>query len=158
MNPFNLFDAAVPSDPHGAQPEGFRRNELQLGSLLGASRMGATLYEIPPGERLGPYHYEHNNEEWLLVVAGRPTLRTPQGERELRAGDVVVFPEGPEGAHATSNRTGEPVRVVMLSTKRKPAVAVYPDSDKIAIWRIDDDGIIVKRAAATDYWDGEARP
>ena len=155
MSPFNLFEAAVPSDPDGARPEGFQRHHLQLGSLLGASRMGATLYELPPGERLGPYHYEHNNEEWLLVMAGRPTLRTPRGEYELRAGDVVVFPEGPEGAHATANRTGEPVRIVMLSTKRKPAVAVYPDSDKIAIWQIDDYEIIVKRTAATDYWEGE---
>ena len=158
MGAFNLFEAPLPPDPDEGRPEGFRRRELQLGSLIGATRMGATLYEIPPGERLGPYHYEYNNEEWLLVIAGRPTLRTPQGEQELRAGDVVVFPEGPEGAHTTSNRTKEPVRVVMLSTKRKPAVAVYPDSDKIAVWRIDDDGLIVKKAAATDYWDGEAHP
>jgi uncharacterized cupin superfamily protein len=118
--------------------------------------MGATLYELPPGERLGPYHYEHNNEEWLLVIAGGPTLRTPRGEYELRAGDVVGFPEGPEGAHGISNATADSARVLMLSTKRNPAVAVYPDSDKIAIWRIDEDGIIVNRAAATDYWDGEA--
>jgi uncharacterized cupin superfamily protein len=155
MNRFNLFEAVVPSDPQRARPEGFRSREVQLGALLGANRMGATLYELPPGERLGPYHYEHNNEEWLLVIAGQPTLRTPEGEYELRAGDLVVFPEGPHGAHAITNRTGAPVRLVMLSTKRRPAVAVYPDSDKIAIWRIEDDGIIVRRSDATDYWDGE---
>ena len=156
MNPFNVFEAPVPLDPHGSRPPGFRRHELQLGPLLGATRIGATLYELPPGERLAPYHYEHNNEEWLLVIAGQPTLRSPQGEYELGAGDVVVFPEGPEGAHGISNGTDDPVRVLMLSTKRNPAVAVYPDSDKIAIWRIDEDEIIMKRAAATDYWEGEA--
>jgi uncharacterized cupin superfamily protein len=84
-------------------------------------------------------------------------LRTPRGEYELRAGNVVAFPEGPDGAHATSNLTAEPLRVLMLSTKRSPAVAVYPDSNKIAIWRIDDDGIIVNRASEVDYWEGEAR-
>jgi uncharacterized cupin superfamily protein len=154
---FNLFDAVVP-DPHATRPEGFRRGALQLGPLLGASRIGATLYELPPGERLGPYHYEYNNEEWLLVIEGTPTLRTPGGERELRAGDVVAFREGPGGAHAVLNRTGERARVVMLSTKRKPAVAVYPDSDKLAVWRLDgdeSDELVVKRSAATDYWDGE---
>ena len=154
MEPFNLFDAVAPAEPDDARPEGFRRREIQIGGLLGASRLGATLYELPPGQRICPYHYEHNNEEWLLVVAGRPTLRTPSGERELRPGDVVAFPEGAAGAHDTSNRTGERVRVVMLSTKRRPAVAVYPDSDKLAIWRIDD-GIVVKRSAAVDYWEGE---
>jgi uncharacterized cupin superfamily protein len=157
--PFNLFAAAVPRDPDASRPEGFRRSHLQIGSLLGASRLGATVYELPPGQRIGPYHYEYNNEEWIIVLEGRPTLRTPSGEHELRPGDVVAFPEGPEGAHDTSNRTDEIARVVVLSTKRKPAVAVYPDSDKIAIWRIDGgdaDGIVVKRSAAASYWEGEA--
>jgi uncharacterized cupin superfamily protein len=144
----------VPTEPGHERPEGFRRAEVQIGPLIGASRLGATLYELPPGQRVSPYHYEHNNEEWLVVLEGRPTLRTPDGERELRPGDVVAFPEGPAGAHDTANRTDERVRVVMLSTKRAPAVAVYPDSDKLAIWRIED-GIVVERSAAVEYWKGE---
>ena len=104
---------------------------------------------------MGPYHYEHNNEEWLLVVAGTPTLRTPTGKQQLRPGDLVAFAEGPDGAHAVSNPSDDVARVLMLSTKRHPAVAVYPDSDKIAIWRLGSDGIIVKRSDATDYWEGE---
>jgi len=155
MKSVNIFDAAVPADADGSRPQGFRRHHLQIGPLIDASRIGATLYDIPPGERLGPYHYEHNNEEWLLVIEGRPALRTPNGEYELGAGDVVAFPDGPEGAHGISNPTTDAARILMLSTKRSPAVAVYPDSDKIAIWRIDEDGIIVKRAAATDYWEDE---
>jgi uncharacterized cupin superfamily protein len=130
-------------------------SQIRLGALLGASRLGATLYEIPPGERVGPYHYEHNNEEWLLVVAGAPALRTPTGKQQLRAGDLVAFTEGPDGAHAVSNPSDDVARVLMLSTNRHPAVAVYPDSDKIAIWRLGSDGIIVKRSDATDYWEGE---
>lgn len=118
--------------------------------------MGATLYELPPGQRICPYHYHYNDEEWLLVLEGRPTLRTPEGERELRPGDLVVFPEGPAGAHDTSNRTETHARVLMLSTKRKPAMAIYPDSDKLAIWRIGEaDEIVVKRSAAAGYWEGE---
>jgi uncharacterized cupin superfamily protein len=157
MDRFNLFEAAVLEDDD-SRPDGFRRAELQIGPLLGASRLGATVYDLPPGQRVCPYHYEYNNEEWIVVIEGRPTLRTPSGERELRPGDVVAFPEGPEGAHDAANRTDERVRVVMLSTKRAPAVAVYPDSDKLAIWRIEGgeaDGIVVKRTAAADYWDGE---
>ncbi len=47
----------------------------------------------------------------------------------------------------------------MFSSKRTPKASVYPDSDKIAIYRLDEagtDDIIVKRSAATDYWDGES--
>jgi uncharacterized cupin superfamily protein len=155
---FNLFDAVVSPQPEGARPEGFRRECVQIGPLVGASHLGATLYEIPPGQRISPYHYEYNNEEWLVVLEGQPTLRSPSGERRLRPGDLVAFPEGPEGAHGAVNATNERVRVVMLSTKRVPRVAVYPDSDKIAVWRLDDgdaDAVIVKRSASADYWEGE---
>jgi hypothetical protein len=78
VDPFNLFDAEVPRQTPDARPEGFRRERLQIGPLLGATRIGATLYELPPGERISPYHYQYNNEEWLLVLEGRLTLRTPQ--------------------------------------------------------------------------------
>jgi uncharacterized cupin superfamily protein len=160
MEPFNLFDAVLPPE-EGSRPEGYRRPEVQIGPRVGASRLGATLYELPPGQRTSPYHYEYNNEEWLVVVEGRPTLRTPAGERELRPGDLVAFPEGPAGAHAVSNRTDERVRVVLLSTKRRPAVAVYPDSDKLALWRLEGgeaDEIVVERTSAAGYWEGELPP
>jgi uncharacterized cupin superfamily protein len=161
MDTFNLFEAVVPPQAPDARPEGFRRERLQIGPILGAARIGATLYELPPGERICPYHYEYNNEEWLVVIEGRPTLRTPNGEQELRPGDVVAFREGPDGAHGASNSTDERVRILMLSTKRKPAVAVYPDSDKLAIWRLENgegDEIIVGRSVGVGYWDGELPP
>jgi uncharacterized cupin superfamily protein len=83
-------------------------------------------------------------------------LRTPHGEHGLTPGDVVCFPEGPDGAHAVSNAANERVRVLMLSTKRKPAAFVYPDSGKIALvtGAGGDDGIF-RIADAVDYWEGE---
>lgn len=153
MTRLNVFEIEVPEG--GDRPAGFRVSDLQLGPLLGASRLGATLYEVPSGEGQGPYHYEHNNEEWLLVLAGTPTLRTPSGEHQLRPGDLVAFIEGPEGAHSVANQSDAIARYLILSTKRNPAVAVYPDSDKLAIWRLGNDGIIVRRSDAVDYWEGE---
>ena len=150
----NLFEVAVP--PGEDRPAGFRRSELQLGPLLNSSRLGATLYEVPSGEQISPYHYEHNNEEWLLVLAGTPILRTPSGVQRLRPGDLVAFPEGPQGAHSVANESEEVVRVLMISTKRSPAAAIYPDSDKLAIWRLGSDGIMVRRSDAVGYWQGEA--
>lgn len=69
---------------------GFRwRRKRIVGEHLGAS-----LYELAPGETTFPYHYELGNDELLVVVAGRPTLRDPDGERELQPGDCVLFPVG----------------------------------------------------------------
>jgi uncharacterized cupin superfamily protein len=138
-------------------PEGYGSGYARLGSEIGASMIGATLYELPAGQSICPYHYEYPNEEWLIVLDGRATLRHPEGEVDLAAGDVVCFPPGPEGAHKVTNRTGETVRVLMVSTKIDPSVAVYPDSDKIGVWPGDSrDNVMVRRESGNvDYWDRE---
>jgi uncharacterized cupin superfamily protein len=137
-------------------PEGYRAGMARFGPSIGAVKLGASLYELPPGQSICPYHYEYPEEEWLIVLEGRPTLRHPQGEDELEQGDVVCFPEGPEGAHKVTNRTDETAKVLMFSTRTNPAVAVYPDSDKIGIWTGNDaDHVIVPRASNVEYYDGE---
>ena len=155
MKVFNLYGDDWEREQ---EREGYRWRGRMVGPVIRASLLGATVYELPPGERSFPYHYEYGNEEWLVVAAGRPTLRTPEGERELSPGDVVCFPEGPEGAHQVRNGTDEPVRVLILSTKQTPSVAVYPDSDKIGVWPVAGeatDRLLVRRASAVDYWEGE---
>ena len=137
-------------------PEGFRSGMFRMGKLLGASQLGATVYELPPGQAICPYHYEYAEEEWLVVLTGTPTLRHPEGSDRLAQWDVVRFPIGPEGAHLVRNETDEPVRVLMFSTVKHPAATVYPDSDKIAVWTGNrDDDLIVQRTSGVDYWAGE---
>jgi uncharacterized cupin superfamily protein len=141
-------DVAAPE-----QIDGFLHRRARVGVALGAELLGCSLYELPPGERAWPYHWHLNNEESLIVVTGRPTLRTPDGERELAPGDVVGFPEGPSGAHDLANRTDEPVRVAIFGTNR-PGTSVYPDSDKVGAGP-PDDRRYYRRGDAVDYWDGE---
>jgi uncharacterized cupin superfamily protein len=92
--------------------------------------LGATVYELDPGDFV-VYHFHHASEELLIVLDGRPTLRTPEGERRLARGDVLFFPVGPDGAHALRNESAEPVRYVVASTLRSPEVAEYPDLKQI---------------------------
>ncbi len=119
------------------------------------SGSGASLYELGPGERICPYHFHCANEEWVLVVSGAPTLRSPEGDRVLRAGDAVCFPTGPEGAHDVRNDGGEPAA---LSTLIYPEVPVYPDSDKIEVWGIGEDSAMFRNGSAVSYWDDGAEP
>jgi uncharacterized cupin superfamily protein len=150
----NLFSVAV--EASSGRPDGYYMALARLGPQIGATKIGATVYDLPPGQSSFPYHYEYGCEEWLLVVAGRPTLRHPDGEDELEPGDLVGFPEGPEGAHKVTNGTDETVRIMILSTKASPAVAVYPDSDKIGVWTEDEaDDVMVRRESDVDYWDRE---
>jgi uncharacterized cupin superfamily protein len=146
----------VELDTAQEQP-GYRWTAAVLGPHIGAAAMGATLYELPPGEASFPYHYEYGCEEWLLVVAGTPTLRDPWGEHRLDPGDLVCFSDGPDGAHQLINESDEPARVMLFSTKGRPAVVVFPDSDKVMAFTGDErDDLIARRADAVDYWEGEA--
>jgi uncharacterized cupin superfamily protein len=107
---------------------GSRYREANLGPLLGADRLDGTVVDLDPGEGSAPYHYVYGREQWLLVLAGTPTLRHPQGEDLLDAGDLLCLPEGPAGAHALVNRGEAVVRVLFLSTTGLPANVCYPDT------------------------------
>ena len=155
MEIFNLFGEQGWDDEN--DQEGFRHRATAIGKSLGAELLGGSLYELPPGEKTWPYHYELGCEEWLICVSGRPTLRGPDGERELEPGDVAVFPEGPAGAHQVLNRSEEPCRVLILSSKSPVAIVHYPDSAKVGLWT-ESDGYqaMLRREPDLDYWEGES--
>ena len=138
-------------------PPGMRAGLHRFARQVGAEQTGTSFYELPPGEALCPYHYEYGEEEWLLVVDGTPTVRDPDGARELAPNDVVFFPRGPAGAHQIRNDSDVAAHVLMWSMVVHPAATVYPDSDKIAVWTGNpDDDVIVPRSAGVDYFHGEA--
>ena len=95
-------------------------------------RLRAAVWEIDPGAASGPYHVHHGTEELLLVLRGRPTLRSPDGERELKEGEAVHFQAGPTGAHQLVNRSDKPARFVIAASHVAPEIVEYVD-DHIAI-------------------------
>ena len=150
MTEVNLFAVAVTKDDD--DPDGYHTSYARIGPLIGASKLGLSLYELPPGQSICPYHYETGEEEWLIALVGAPTLRTPDGERELRPWDTVFFPAGEEGAHKVTNETDDVVRVAIWSNRVNPNTSIYPDSQKVGAWP---PGKLFRLAEAVDYWDGE---
>ena len=154
MEIFNVFTGAMDELATEDTPDGYRCNAASIGKRLGASRMGMTVYELPPGQAVCPYHFEWSDEEWLFVLSGAPTLRSPEGECVLEPGDVICFPVGPDGAHIV-RASDETARVAISSTKNPIGVAEYPDSDKVGVW-VDGTHYMLRRSAQLDYWDGES--
>lgn len=150
----NVLEAELEADAKPA-PAGYRCTSLRLKPQLGSQHLGATIYGLDPGQAVCPYHWEGAEEEWLIVLAGAPTLRNPHGERVLAPGAAACFPVGPDGAHKVSNHGAEPCRILMLSTRPHPdvSVCVYPDSDKLGVFP---GGGNYRKADAVDYWYGEA--
>jgi uncharacterized cupin superfamily protein len=144
IHAINVFTAEPTAGRHDA------------GAAAGSSDTAMFLYDIAPGGSSSPYHYEYE-EEWLLVVDGTVTVRTPDGERTLERGDLVRFPAGPAGAHKVMNKSDAPARTLLFSSARVPAVSVYPDSDKIGVWSGEPaDDLIFVRGTAVPWSHGEA--
>jgi len=146
----NLFRVEVQKDAD--DPDGYHTSYARIGPLVGAEQLGLSVYELPPGQSICPYHYENAEEEWLIVLSGAPTLRTPDGEQELRPWDCAFFPTGEAGAHKVMNGTDETVRVCLWSNRLPVATSVYPDSGKVGAWP---PGKLFRLADAVDYWEGE---
>ena len=150
---FNLLDGELEQSPLGR--DGHRLARKQLTQLFDTTLTGLSVYELPPGEAAWPYHYELQREEWLIVVSGEVVVRSPEGERTLRGGDVACFPPGESGAHAVRNGSSEPARFAMPSSFAPHAyVAVRPDSNTALIV-----GPGFRRIVPLDeereFWEGE---
>lgn len=140
---------------HKCEHEGyeyFRRKFVPFGA---AKNTLVSVYELPPQKAAYPYHYHHKNEETFYILSGVGLLRTPEGEREVGAGELLFFPAGPEGAHKLTNLSEtENLVYIDFDVVHDIDIAVYPDSDKLGVWGM---GInkLFPRSCDVDYYDGE---
>lgn len=154
MRRFNVLNA--PTAPDESDPAGYQAKMARFGPQIGTQRLGGSVYELPPGQSVCPYHWEAGEEELLLVLRGEVNVRHPEGEDTLGEGDIACFPAGPAGAHKITNKSARTARVVMFSNVVEPAITVYPDSNKLGafdkpsatrlLFRIDD---------SVGYYEGE---
>jgi uncharacterized cupin superfamily protein len=119
-----------------------------------ATKLGAAIDVMPPGKRGCPYHFHHAQEEMFIVLEGEGTLRVAGEMLQIRAGDVICIPPGPEYPHQVINTSGAPLKYLSLSTQEEPEVCEYPDSGKYGVWA----GrfrMLQRSDASLDYWEGE---
>ena len=142
--------------------EGFTCRRARISRQAGAERLGLSLWDLPPGQAAYPYHAHLTEEELLIVLEGTPSLRTPDGWRELAQGEVVSFLRGEAGAHQIVNRTEAPVRFLAFSTNGEPDVVLQPDSGKIGAFERRPRVVACASGSgpsdAREYLDGEQPP
>lgn len=141
---------------------GYRVQRAMIGRQLGTQRLGASVWEIAPGDAAYPYHAHLGEEELLVVIEGAPSLRTPEGWSELAEGDVVSFPRGEAGAHQLVNRTEGRVRFLAIASQLGPDIVLYPDADTVGAAERRPDGTgfyaMFRRNDAVDYSAAETPP
>lgn len=96
--------------------EYFRRKFIPIGL---ARQCVVSVYEIPPGKAAYPYHCHLQNEEVFFILSGTGTLRTPEGERPVSAGELLFFPAEPGGPTSSPTPEQSPWSI-WTSTPRTP--------------------------------------
>jgi len=119
------------------------------------NQMVTAFYTLPPGKSNYPFHYHTANEEVFYVISGSGILETLNGNRTIKAGDIVVCPVGKEGAHKiTNNSETENLVYLDVDTNQAPEIAYYPHSNKLGVRAA---GIYdnFNLDSKIDYYDGE---
>jgi uncharacterized cupin superfamily protein len=144
---------------------GFEWRRALLARAAGGEHLGASLFELPPGQALYPMHYHLGNEELLIVVDGSPSLRTPEDERVLKRGEVVSFPRGASGAHQIVNRSDTEARVLLISEMNAPELVIRPESGQVSAFGTPpgyrgEDAVhkVFFERDETSLWEGEVPP
>jgi uncharacterized cupin superfamily protein len=141
---------------------GFECRRARLSQQAGCERLGLSLWELPPGQAAYPYHFHLAEEELVIVLEGRPSLRTADGWRELEEGELVAFLRGEHGAHQLVNRTDAIVRFLGFSSAGEPDIVIRPDSGTLGAYeRLAEGGglrAVFRMTDAVDYYEGEEPP
>ena len=74
-----------------ATARGWRASARRSARSSSAARCTTSI----PGESVCPYHYEHPEEEWLLVLDGPPDAARPGRRARARGGRPRLLPGGP---------------------------------------------------------------
>ncbi len=113
-----------------AYDQGFEgRRQWALGDPSGLTQFGANLVELAPGAMSSQRHWHEEQDEFLVVIEGTPSLIDDDGETVLSPGDCCAFPKGEANGHHIVNRSGGPARFVVVGTRKLPEVAHYSDVD-----------------------------
>jgi uncharacterized cupin superfamily protein len=137
---------------------GFRARRAKIGLQGGAVKTGLSYWEVDPGEAAYPYHAHLTEEEIIVVLSGRPSLRTPDGWRELQEGEVVIFPTGEQGAHQIVNKSEETIRFLAFSNSGAPEIVLQLDAGKVGAFErpVDGGGLSLwfRQGDAVGYFEG----
>ena len=134
-----------------AQGDRFGIRYQQLGQFGGGTHVGVCMEVLEPGKEACPTHYHMLEEEHLLILEGKATLRLGDKTFELAPGSYACFPAGQKVGHTLVNRGDAPCRYLVIGERNDHDVIVYPESGRVSV-RLTGEGY--RKSATMEYWDG----
>jgi len=106
------------------------RRKKAVGDHGGLTQFGAHIITLPPGSWSSQRHWHNAEDEFIMVLEGRPTFIDNSGETELTPGDMTTHPAGDSNGHHMQNRTENDVKFLIIGTRNPEADSGhYPDID-----------------------------
>ena len=105
------------------------REKRPLGDLFGLTNFGVNLTRLAPGGSSALRHAHSEQDEFVYILAGRPTLHTDEGKVELAPGMCAGFKAGTGDAHRLVNEANEEVIYLEVGDRAPGDAVSYPDDD-----------------------------
>lgn len=105
------------------------RRWLRLGEAAGLQRLGVNLLALAPGAWSSQRHWHSHEDEFVWVLEGEVVLVDDDGEHVLVTGDAAGFPAGDRNGHCFQNRSGAPVRLLVVGNRDEADRGEYSDID-----------------------------
>lgn len=121
------------SGVHAGVASGVHAGGVQAGGVQAGGRLNFDIRRLDAGQSSSLYHFHRAAEELFMIVSGAATLRTPEGQQVLEAGDVAWFESGEAGAHALYNHNDVPCVYLDIRTFSGCDVAEYPDTGSLLV-------------------------
>lgn len=114
------------------------RIKKKLGDLFHLKNFGVNLTELSPGSISALKHQHSQQDEFIYVLSGTPTLVYGSNEFLMRPGECVGFRAGDASAHHLVNRSENAATYLEIGDRTSGDEAVYPDDDICA--KLEGDG------------------
>jgi uncharacterized cupin superfamily protein len=105
------------------------REKRPLGDVFGLASFGVNLTRLAPGAQSALRHAHTQQDEFVYILEGRPTLITDAGHSALAPGMCMGFKGGTGDAHHLVNETVEDVVYLEIGDRLPGDGAAYPDDD-----------------------------
>ena len=130
-------------EPFASRMQG--RVKRALGDVFGLSNFGVNLTRLAPGAISALRHSHSQQDEFVYILQGHPTLATDAGATPLAPGMCAGFRAGSGNGHQLTNETTGDVVYLEVGDRAPGDAGLYPDDDLQALLQADDSWLFVHK-------------
>ena len=108
------------------------RHTKSLADQAGLRHLGVHLVRLTPGKESTEFHFHHNEEEFIYILAGKGEAEIGDERHEVAPGDFLAF-GAPSLPHSMRNPHGEDLIYLVGGQHTGHDVTEYPRAGKLMV-------------------------